>query len=64
MHGFQFDERAKFWSKCFLSDQIDSATEEILEEELDAEVSVRGRRPIEGDENIDITVRPRGVAGR
>jgi len=65
IHGFQFNEQAKFWLQGFISDEVDRTTKEILQDELDTEIiSVRGRWPIEGDENINITVRARGVARR
>ena len=60
--GFQFDERAEFWTQCFIRDEVDRTTQEILQEELNPEKSVRSCWPIEADENINIAVQVRGVA--
>ncbi len=62
IHGFPFDERAEFWTQCFIGDEVDRTTQEILHEELNPEKSVRGCWRIEADENVNIAVQVRGVA--
>ncbi len=60
--GCQFDERAEFWTQCFIGDEVDPKTQEILQEKLNPEKSVRNCWLIEADENINIAVQVRGVA--
>lgn len=54
--------RAQFGACCLVGDQAHPAAQQILEEELHAEVSRRGRRPVERDQDVHIAVGMRRIA--
>jgi hypothetical protein len=62
MDGFLLDEWTQLGTQGLLGHQISRRTEEIFEVELNAELALGCCRAIKGDENIDVTIAPSGVA--
>ena len=63
MYGLVLDKGPEFRAQGLVSDQIDGSAESVFEVELHAEVPVRRSGTIERNEDIDVAVFIRRIAG-
>src|SRR3990172_11904396 len=61
MNRLVFDEGAKFRAQSLVGNQIDRHAKQVFQVEQNAEIALRGRRPVESDQNVDVAVAARSV---
>jgi hypothetical protein len=54
MHGLAFDVWAQLGAERLVRDEVDGASQQVLEIELQAEVAGGGGRPLEANEEVDV----------
>src|SRR3954470_16807705 len=55
MHSLTLHVRTQFRTQRLVRHEVDRTSQQILEEELDAEVACRGGRSVERDEDVHVT---------